>query len=102
MSRQAIAIASSCSSRIAPRLWNGTPSASYSCSCQLTVGWTTSRPSLSRSSVASCLASSSGCRSGAITAASAMRSRVVCAAIAEASTIESGQGVAGSWLPGAA
>ena len=64
VSRQAAAIASSCSSRMAPRRWNGTPSASYSCSCQLTVGCTTSRPSLSRSSVASCLASSSGCRSG--------------------------------------
>jgi hypothetical protein len=29
-----------------------------------------------------------------------MRRRVVAAAIAEARTIESGQGVAGSWLPG--
>jgi hypothetical protein len=35
-------------------------------------------------------------------AASATRRVVVEAAMAEASTIESGQGVAGSWLPGAA
>ena len=52
--------------------------------------------------MASCLARSSGCRSGAITAASAIRSVLVRAAIADASTSESGQGVAGSWFPGAA
>ena len=40
--------------------------------------------------------------SGAITAASAIRSVLVRAAIADASTSESGQGVAGSWFPGAA
>ena len=71
-------------------------------SCQLTVGCTISRPSERRSSVASSLASRSGWRSGAITAAAARRSRVVTAATALRRTIELGHGVAGSWFPGSA
>jgi len=102
VSRQAAFHAARCSSSSAPRRPNGTPSASYSSRCQLTVGWTTSRPSESRSSVASWWASSSGWRSGAMIAAAIRRSRVVAAAIALSSTSESGHGVAGSWLPGAA
>ena len=85
---------------VRPRLSNGTPSASYSSRCQLTVGCTTSRPSESRSSVPSSRARSSGCRSGASTALAASRSRVVTAAIAESSTSELGHGIAGSWFPG--
>jgi hypothetical protein len=61
---QALAQTSSCSSRIAPRCANRTPSAAYSSRCQLTVGCTTSRPPLSRSSVARSFARASVCRSG--------------------------------------
>ena len=67
--------AARCSSSSSPRRSNGTPSASYSGRCQLTVGWTTRRPSESRSSVASCLASSSGWRSGAMIELATSRSR---------------------------
>jgi hypothetical protein len=70
--------------------------------CHETVGWTTSRPSLSRSSVASWWASRSGWRSGAMIAAPMSRSVAVAEAMALIRTMESGHGVAGSWLPGAA
>ncbi len=83
MSRQRPSQAARCSSSRAPRLVNGTPSASYSSRCQLTVGCTTRRPSESRSRVPSSRARRSGCRSGAITAQAASRSRVVAAAIAD-------------------
>ncbi len=43
-----------------------------------------------------------GWRSGAMIAAAISRSLVVAAAMALIRTIESGQGVAGSWFPGAA
>ena len=49
--------------------------------------------------MASCFARSSGWRSGAITAASATRSVLVAAAMAEASTIESGQAWPGPGFP---
>ena len=81
---------------------NGTPSASYSSRCQLTVGWTTRRPSERRSSVPSSRASRSGWRSGAITAQAVSRILVVAAAIAESRTSELGHGIAGSWFPGSA
>ncbi len=76
--------------------------AAYSSLLQLTLGWTTSRPPESRSSVPSSRASSSGWRSGAITAAPTRRIRSVTLAIAENSMSEFGQGISGSWLPGAA
>src|SRR5580692_6285458 len=63
---------------------------------------TTSLPSDSRSSVPSSLASSSGCRSGAMIAPATRRSRLVAAAIADSSTTEDGQGMSGGWLPGTA
>jgi cytochrome P450 len=55
-----------------------------------------------RASAASWWASSSGWRSGAMIAAPIRRSRWVTAEIALIRTIESGHGVRGSWLPGAA
>ena len=85
-----------------PRSAKGTPRASYSSRCHDTVGCTTSRPSLSRSRVASSLASSTGWRSGAMTAPITSLTRRVAAATAASSTLELGQHVAGSWLPGAA
>ena len=93
---------SSCSSRILPRLVNGTPRAAYSSRLQLTVGCTTSRPSLIRSSVPSSRASSSGCRSGAMIAPATSRRCWVTEAIADRSISELGHGISGSWLPGIA
>jgi hypothetical protein len=100
--RQAFAQISSCSSRISPRRSNGTPSAAYSSRCQLTVGWTMSRPPLSRSRVARSFAVVSGWRSGLISAPATNRSREVAAATALSSTSGLGHGDAGSWLPGSA
>ena len=76
--------------------------ASYSSLLQLTLGWTTSRPSEIRSRVPSSRASRSGWRSGASTAAPTRRIRSVTLAIAENSISELGHGISGSWLPGIA
>ena len=94
--------AARCSSSSAPLDANGTPSASYSDRCQLTVGWTTSRPSDRRSSVARSLASKQRVAQRRDDGARDQPQPVVTAATAESSTIELGHGVAGSWLPGSA
>ena len=75
----------------------------YSSSCHDTVGCTTSRPSASRSSVAELLGEQQRMAQRRDHRGQRDRGCVeVAAAIALASTIESGHGVAGSWLPGAA